>query len=405
MDMDMMPHRSKNQSSRIKHMHRGGRGGSAAHDTQLIIKLPEWRVWRVIARSVFLMTAILAFPWAGSMVRSSEPHYHAVQSETLDDAVYLQMLFRDLSEAGLLRSGHRVLFIGEACQHCEQILKEKIDLVSLLDVELRQSVLNETYDFAFADGFSAAEFMGRALKIGGIMAVRMSGDPLATFSVPLNFKIVYIRQFDVTMIAMEKTGPAVDPTLRSPINRRLCAVASDAKKASLMSGLEEVPLEPLQVNSAESSLYLEQTKYLPDLTGDPLDLYPRRVFIDAGPTGGVGSGSWFKHHYPTRDQEFEIYEVEPAEEGGPLAAPIGVSNWLIMNVREEEYVVMKAEADVVEEMAKSKAICLVDELFLECNHQGQNGKGGKRSRRAYWECLALLGKLRDEGIAVHQWWA
>ncbi|KAL0454356.1 UNVERIFIED_CONTAM: hypothetical protein Slati_0774800 [Sesamum latifolium] len=73
-------------------------------------------------------------------------------------------------------------------------------------------------------------------------------------------------------------------------------------------------------------------------------------------------------------------------------------------VRHEDYVVMKAEAQLVEEMLKTKALCLVDELFLECDNQWQDGDEENGSKRAYWQCLALYGKVRDEGIAVHQWW-
>ncbi|KAI4317858.1 hypothetical protein L6164_025689 [Bauhinia variegata] len=52
-----------------------------------------------------------------------------------------------------------------------------------------------------------------------------------------------------------------------------------------------------------------------------------------------------------------------------------VSEWLRKNVKEEEHVVTKAEAKLVEEMVKSKAIRLVDELFLECRPQlGHNQK-------------------------------
>ncbi|KAE8716314.1 hypothetical protein F3Y22_tig00110125pilonHSYRG00051 [Hibiscus syriacus] len=79
----------------------------------------------------------------------------------------------------------------------------------------------------------------------------------------------------------------------------------------------------------------------------------------------------------------------------------GMSDWLMKNVKEEEYVVMKAEAEVVEDMVKSKAIRLVDELFLECNPKGIGGRKNM-SKRAYWECLALYGKLRDEAVVVHQ---
>nr|AFK46323.1 unknown [Lotus japonicus] len=66
---------------------------------------------------------------------------------------------------------------------------------------------------------------------------------------------------------------------------------------------------------------------------------------------------------------------------------------------------MKAEAEVVEEMIKERTIYLVDELFLECKNEWWQKKGKrKKSRKAYWECLALYGRLRDEGVAVHQWW-
>jgi hypothetical protein len=65
---------------------------------------------------------------------------------------------------------------------------------------------------------------------------------------------------------------------------------------------------------------------------------------------------------------------------------------------------MKAEANVVEEMMRKKTICLVDELFLQCDNEWWQTRRRKKSGRAYWECLALYGRLRDEGVAVHQWW-
>lgn len=51
-------------------------------------------------------------------------------------------------------------------------------------------------------------------------------------------------------------------------------------------------------------------------------------------------------------------------------------------------------------VVKSKTIRLVDELSLECKPRGK----GHRSIRAYWECLSLYRRLRDEGVAAHQWW-
>lgn len=175
---------------------------------------------------------------------------------------------------------------------------------------------------------------------------------------------------------------------------------AEAKKAALKK-LEDVLLEPPRSASGKSKTYLKRTKYLPDLMGVSLWSYPRRVFIDVGlPEKSDATSDWFSKNYPTRNEDFEIYKIEIGTTG---ESAVGMSDWLRKNVREEEYVVMKAEAEVVEEMVRSKSIRLVDELFMECKHQGIKEEG-KRSRRAYWECLALYGVLRDEGVAVHQWW-
>ncbi|KAG0449784.1 hypothetical protein HPP92_015832 [Vanilla planifolia] len=79
-----------------------------------------------------------------------------------------------------------------------------------------------------------------------------------------------------------------------------------------------------------------------------------------------------------------------------------MTEWLRRNVREEDFVLMKAEVEAVEEILKGRAIALVDELFLECGNQWQKGRSNQ-NRRAYWECLALCGNLRDDGVAAHLW--
>ena len=141
---------------------------------------------------------------------------------------------------------------------------------------------------------------------------------------------------------------------------------------------------------------------------DSLENYPRRVFIDVAfqDNKKIGNGiGWFAKNYPTRNKDFEMYMIEVVkDESNNSDEEIpqeGMSDWLKKNVEEEDYVVMKAEIEVVEEILKNEAIKLVDELFLECK---PDGKGNCRRRRAYWEFLALYGRLRDEGVAVHQWW-
>ncbi|KAF8377352.1 hypothetical protein HHK36_030729 [Tetracentron sinense] len=397
------------QQGKIKHLY--GRGIDVNSDNQLTIKLLDSRVLRVVARSVFLALVIVTFPWIGSIIGGSLNSYRGL-SETgtgpdWSNVGLLPMLFRDLAKEGLFREGDKALYVStvnEKVIENSQILNDnEMDLISDSDFERQSSIPDDTFNFMFVSGFRAAEFIDRTLKTGGIAAIQLTDDPLNPFIKPPNYKIVYLRRFNSTIVAMRKTGRA-NVSMKSPTKRRLFAFASEAKKAAL-KGLEDVLLEPPRAASAKSNKYLKRTKYLPDLTGDSLEGYPRRVFIDVGlPDKNSGNNGWFARNYPTRNRNFEMYKIETVteESSGKAVPQIGMSDWIRKNVREEEYVVMKAEAEVVEEMVKSKTICLVDELFLECKHQGLGRKN--KSRRAYWECLALYGKLRDEGVAVHQWW-
>ena len=187
--------------------------------------------------------------------------------------------------------------------------------------------------------------------------------------------------------------------------RKMCGYTREAKKAALQQ-LEDVLLEPPRAASGKSRKYFKRTRFLPDLMADSLESYPRRVFIDVESSGEEeGNGAkWFTEKYPTRNTHFEMYDVKLVAEEVEEKEEIGISDWLRKNVKEEEYVVMKANAEVVEDMMKSNSIGLVDELFLECKCNLGRSRRGNNSGRAYWECLALYGQLRDEGVAVHQWW-
>ncbi|KAE8651397.1 hypothetical protein Csa_001997, partial [Cucumis sativus] len=215
-----------------------------------------------------------------------------------------------------------------------------------------------------------------------------------------DYRIVYLEQSD----DVEKTKLGQNE-IKSPYRRRLFAYESDAKRAAALNELEDVLLEPPRSASRKSRRYLQRTRYLPDLMDDSLESYPRHIFIDAGvpekEAGGSGT-SWFDHNYPTRNKKFEMYKIETVStdqlaESSSKEPQVGISDWLSNNVKAEDYVVMKAEAEAVEDMMKSKVVRLVDELFLECKPQKNGGRkvsGG--GRRAYWQCLALYGQLRDE---------
>ncbi|CAN6313128.1 unnamed protein product [Urochloa humidicola] len=90
-----------------------------------------------------------------------------------------------------------------------------------------------------------------------------------------------------------------------------------------------------------------------------------------------------------------------------------LAEWLKRTASEQDYVVMKmdvegTEFDLVPRMIETGAICLVDELFLECHYnRWQRCCPGERSpkyQNTYRECLELFTSLRNSGVLVHQWW-
>nr|XP_009618057.2 uncharacterized protein LOC104110298 [Nicotiana tomentosiformis] len=417
-----------------------------------------------MARATILALVIVSLPWINTIIgylsrcesnSAFKVHEMAFNPINLE---FLPIIFRDLANEGLLRMGDRSLLVtsgNEEVIYNSQIVKDyNPDLISFSDSTRQDLVPNETFDFVFSYGFpQSSNFIERALKVGGIVVAPLSNNPMAEFPQPSNYKIVYVRKFDSTIVAMRKTR---NVSISSSSKRRLCnslttnareasglnpeneklfgrkhftslsrpslhefklirpadfehrmpkAKKTNAKEAALKK-LEDVLLEPPRAASGKSSRYLKRTRYLPDLMGVSLENYPRRVFIDVGLQDKNEGSDWFSKYYPTKNTKFEIFKIETVTKessGKEIPMIISMSDWLKNNVKESEYVVMKAEADVVEELVKNKAIRLIDELFLECKHQGMK-KGDKKNRRAYWECLALYGLLRDEGIAVHQWW-
>ncbi|KZV15253.1 hypothetical protein F511_26399 [Dorcoceras hygrometricum] len=89
------------------------------------------------------------------------------------------------------------------------------------------------------------------------------------------------------------------------------------------------------------------------------------------------------------------------------------SNWLKNTVSEKDYVVMKmdvegTEFDLIPMLFETGAICLIDELFLECHYnRWQKCCPGERTpkyQKTYGQCLELFTSLRKSGVLVHQWW-
>ncbi|PHT66343.1 hypothetical protein T459_30768 [Capsicum annuum] len=396
-------------------------------DTKLvIIRVDHSWVLKFMARATILALVIVSLPWINTVMgylssRYESNYAYKVDHEMANKPTNLESLpamLQDLVNEGLLRTGDRSLLVSN-CNEKEidnsQVVKDyNPDLISFSDSTKQNLVPSETFDLVFAYDYpQSSNFIERALKVGGILVVPLSDIPLVDeFPHPSNYKIVYVRKFDSTIVAMKKLKNA---SLNSSMRRRLNALATNAENASeaALKKLEDVLLEPPRAASGKSSRYLKKTHFLPDLMGVSLESYARRVFIDVSlqeknqKSSDNSHSTWFSKHYPTKNTKFEILKIETVtEKSSGKEVPLTINNmsdWLSKNVKENEYVVMKAEADVIEKMMNTKSIRLIDELFLECKHQGIK-KSGKKHRRPYWECLSLYGLLRDEGIAVHQWW-
>ncbi|GAA0186546.1 methyltransferase [Lithospermum erythrorhizon] len=89
------------------------------------------------------------------------------------------------------------------------------------------------------------------------------------------------------------------------------------------------------------------------------------------------------------------------------------AEWLKSAATEKDFVVMKmdvegTEFDLIPRLFETGAICLIDEIFLECHYnRWQKCCPGERSpkyEKTYGQCLDLFTSLRDSGVLVHQWW-
>ncbi|XVE97160.1 hypothetical protein REPUB_Repub02eG0287300 [Reevesia pubescens] len=89
------------------------------------------------------------------------------------------------------------------------------------------------------------------------------------------------------------------------------------------------------------------------------------------------------------------------------------AEWLKNTVTEKDFVMMKmdvegTEFDLIPRLFETGAICLIDEVFLECHYnRWQRCCPGQRSTKYgknYSQCLKLFTSLRENGVLVHQWW-
>ncbi|RWV80237.1 hypothetical protein GW17_00058524 [Ensete ventricosum] len=308
---------------------------------RLVIRLLDPRLLRLVARSVLLAAVVFSLPWLRAGIFLRVGHVGG--NAERQGAIHGDATFLPTLLGDLSRRG----LLRPGCN--------AVFLNDPIEGDRSTAVPDGSADFVFSASAGDFEHIDRILKVGGVAAVRWSRNPSEVFTPPANYRTAYVG--------------------------RVGSVAVVAKKEAL-SGLEGALLEPPEPGRRG---WQQRARFLPELTAD------------GGRAGRV----------PTAGVRGEkANETDEAEKG---ASP-SLAEWLERNVKEEEYVVVKAEASAVEEAVAEGAIGLVDELFLECDHQLWEDDDTKKretrgGRRAYWECLALYGKLRDAGVAVHQWWS
>ncbi|KAL3635334.1 hypothetical protein CASFOL_019881 [Castilleja foliolosa] len=368
-------------------------------DTLLAINLLDSRI---MLKFVLFAMVLLALPSIYSVLMKASPNvslYEHTGSESGNGFKILPTLLRNLVEEGLIKKGHRGFVAGAGISDIEdtsEFLRDAgIDL--LTGADLKNEDARQAFDFVFATSFQRVSTVDSLLKDNGLVIAPLGHDPSNGLRLFSSYKIVYLRRFESTVVAMRKMGPYMTRN-----SKEVLSGVTMEKKRDALKGLEDVYLEPPAALELKKPRFTSRKiKFLPDLLKDTLDEYPRRVFV----SDDSGAVDWFYKNYPMRDQEFEVYNVEVGVNSNDGSfQEMGVSNWMTEKVKREDYVVMKAEAQVVEEMLKDKTLSLVDELFMECKNQWVDGEEANGSKRAYWECLALYGKVKDEGIAVHQWW-
>ncbi|XP_054782207.1 uncharacterized protein LOC129289466 [Prosopis cineraria] len=215
---------------------------------------------------------------------------------------------------------------------------------------------------------------------------------------------------------------------------------------------------------------IKNIKYLTSMVD--ISFKNRYVYVDVGARSyGSSIGSWFRKQYPKQNKTFHVYAIEadktfhqeyglkkgitllpyaawvkngtltfeihrdPGKQAETTVRGMGriqplhfagefdgevekiqgfdFAEWLKNTVSNNDFVVMKmdvegVEFDLIPRLFETGAICLVDEIFLECHYnRWQRCCPGQRSskyEKTYEQCLALFYSLRRRGVLVHQWW-
>ncbi|XP_022966277.1 uncharacterized protein LOC111465988 [Cucurbita maxima] len=251
--------------------------------------------------------------------------------------------------------------------------------------------------------------------------------------------------------------------------KRNCSVPGF--KLSLVRNAEPLILEEPLKPWLTLKRNIQNIKYLPSMAEISFKHRYVYVDVGAR-SYGSSIGSWFKKQYPKQNKTFEVYAIEadqtfheqysskkgvtllpyaawvrnetlsfeinkdPGKEkeekgtrGMGRIQPVrslgrfdgevnqiqgfDFANWLKNTVSDKDFVVLKmdvegTEFELIPKLFETGAICLIDEMFLECHYnRWQRCCPGQRStkyEKTYSQCIELVSSLRQSGVLVHQWW-
>lgn len=302
---------------------------------------------------------------------------------------------------------------------------------------------NDTYSFnSFIDLFNCCQLV-KSRDFAG-----------SATSLPNIREIILTKHTDMSTVSQSVKNSGAIPNEKQNLVR-------DAEPL-----IAEEPLKPWLTLKRN----IQNIKYLPSLVD--ISFKNRYVYIDVGARSyGSSIGSWFRKQYPKQNRTFEVYAIEadptfhgeyklkkhvnllpyaawvknetlsfeinrdPGQKADSAGRGMGriqtfessktfygevatiqgfdFAKWLKESVSEKDFVVMKMDVEgtefsLIPRLIESGAICLIDELFLECHYnRWQRCCPGERSSKydkTYEQCLDLFTSLRQRGVLVHQWW-
>jgi len=168
----------------------------------LIVRIPDSRILKLLCQSLFIGLFILSLPLLGSSFGGSlndvdDREFGTDHRDPMINFEHLPLLFRDLKNEGILKTGDRALFVasngGENAVYSSQILSDNdMELVSANDFDRQNAISKDSFDFILTHSYPAtADFIERTLKPGGVAVIQTNQNPSSSFDMPLNYKIVY----------------------------------------------------------------------------------------------------------------------------------------------------------------------------------------------------------------------